>query len=152
MESALAGELRRETLRRLFRCETSDADAVKAACRRLILLHQDGVTPAQIGLQPIRVGALLKGPDLHRESASEQRWARYELQPDRRNARSDHIDGVSGGQRQIDQTALNEWAAIDDAHFGLLAIIQIGHSDDASKRQRTMGGDKAVHIEDFAAR
>jgi len=152
VEAALAVELSRKMLRRLFGGEASYTDAVEMSRRRRILLHKDGVVPAQIGLQPVSVFALLKCPDLHREGASERRRARYKFKPHGRDARSHHIDGMSGGQRQIDEAAFDEGAPINDAHLRMLAVIQIGHPDDAAKGQRAMGGDKPVHIEYFAAR
>lgn len=64
-ETALASELSRKPLRSLFGCESSHSDAVEASCRRLVILHEYGVAPAQITLQPVCILTLLKCSDLH---------------------------------------------------------------------------------------
>jgi len=151
-ETLLVGELSREALRRLLGCESSDANAVKPSRRRRVILYKHGVATAQISSQPLRILALLKCADLHRESAGERRGAGYEFQPHRRHSGTNHIDGMGGGQRQINHPAAHEWPTINDAHFGTFAVIQIGHPDDASKRKRAMCGDESVHVENFAAR
>ena len=151
METPLSRELSREALGRLFGCKAPDANSIKPPGGCLKILHENGVAPSQIGSQPLGVLALLECADLHRESTCERRGTGYEFQPNRRHASPNHIDGMSGGQGQIDHPAFDEWAAINNTHVGMLAIIQVRHSNDAPKGERAMRGDEAVHVEDFAA-
>lgn len=152
METPLSRKLSREALGRLFGCKAPDANSIKPPRGCLKILYENRITPAQIGSQPLGILALLECADLHRESTCERRGTGYEFQPHWGHASPNHIDGVSGSQGQIDHAAFDKWTAINDAHLGMLAVIEIRHSNDAPKGQRAMGGDESVHVEDFAAR
>jgi hypothetical protein len=153
VETALSSEFSSEALRRAFSGEPPHTHTIQATCGRIKILHKDRIVPAQIGAQPVRVLALLKSAHLYRKRSREgqRAGAGDKLEPNRGNAGPNHIDGVSGGKRQIDYAAFNERTAVDNAYLGVFAVVQIRDADDTTKGQSAMCGDEAIHVEDFAA-
>lgn len=123
VEALLTGELSRQTFGRSLGSQPANAYAIEVAPRRSVILHEDRISPAQIRSQMIGILALLECPHLHGESSCERRGAGYQLDSNRGYSGSDHIDGVSSRERQVDQASRHEGAAVDNSNLSVLAII-----------------------------
>ncbi len=67
-----------------------------------------------------------------------------------RHALMEHIKLCGRGLGQIKGATTDVGAAIVDAHHDRFMVNEVGHFDEAAKRQSLVGGGKLVHVVFFA--
>jgi len=72
--------------------------------------------------------------------------------PNSNDAGLDHVDFTRGGEREIDDSAVDEWSAIGDADIDAFLILEIGHLDPGIEGKRAMRGGQLFHVENFSVR
>ncbi len=77
-------------------------------------------------------------------------WRGDDLYSDTGSARSDHVDLLRGGKREIDDSSFDERTAIGDANLHSFSVIEIVHFDPGSEGERSMSGSELLHVVDLA--
>jgi hypothetical protein len=63
---------------------------------------------------------------------------------------TNHIDLARRGERQIDDSAFDEWSAIGDANLDALSVGEVGYLKPGVEGKSAMRGRELFHVEDFA--
>src|ERR1019366_708930 len=71
-------------------------------------------------------------------------------EPHVRDAGPDQGDGLRGGVREVDDSSIDEGAAVDDADFDILVAVEIVDAHPGVEGEGAVGGDQLFHVVDFA--
>lgn len=69
---------------------------------------------------------------------------------DANDAGLDHVEFAGGGERDIDDSAVDEWSAIGDAEVDMFFVCEIGHLDPGIEGKSAMRGSEFFHVVNFA--
>jgi hypothetical protein len=101
-------------------------------------------------------GALLvgEGSDLNGPAASDikRRGSLENFEADFCRAGAVDVESLGGGEREIEDAAFNERAAIGNAQHCGMAGLYICYTYDGAEREREVRGGHGVHVVDFAIR
>src|SRR5947208_12230486 len=109
------------------------------------------------GFEPFGVAPVLEGADLHGVDARFGGGARdcagvQNLQPHERGPGTDHLNRLGRGVGQVNDAALDERAAVVDAHLHTLAVRKVVHPHPDAEGKRAVRGGQVVHVVGLAAR
>src|SRR5258708_39795014 len=112
-----------------------------------MLLNKEGrVQGVETVAEPLGIRAVAERPNLHGEKTDGGIDAAKNFHANRHYAGTDRIHFLRGGKGEIDDAAVDEWAAIGDSHHRGLAVVQVGDADHGFKRQRTVTHRELVHV------
>ena len=77
-------------------------------------------------------------------------WLFDDVDADFGDAGFDHIEFLCSAEREVQDSAGDQGAAIVDAELEGSAVADVGDADNGAQREFTVRGRQAVHIEDLA--
>src|ERR1019366_4193751 len=64
--------------------------------------------------------------------------------------RTDHVDSARGSMGEIDDAALDKGAAVGDANFHSLGIVEVDDPEPGVEGESAVGGGQLLHVVDLA--